>query len=30
VEFAEDYFKERQSFRLKLAEVYEQLERSPP
>jgi hypothetical protein len=30
VEFAEDYFKERQSFRLELGEVYEQLERSPP
>lgn len=30
VEFAEGYFKERQPFRLKLGEVYEQLERSPP
>jgi transposase len=30
VEFAEDYFKERQPFRLKLGEIYEQLERSPP
>ena len=30
VEFAEGYLKERQPFRLKLAEDYEQLERSPP
>jgi hypothetical protein len=30
VEFAEGNFKERQPFRLKLGEVYEQLERSPP
>jgi putative transposase len=30
VEFAEGYFKEREPFRLKLGEVYEQLERSPP
>jgi transposase len=30
VEFAEAYFKEREPFRLKLGEVYEQLERSPP
>lgn len=30
VEFAEGYFKERQPFRLKLGEDYEQLERSPP
>jgi hypothetical protein len=30
VEFAEGYFKERQPFRLKLGEAYEQLERSPP
>ena len=30
VEFAEHSFKERQPFRLKLGEVYEQLERSPP
>jgi putative transposase len=30
VEFAEGYFKERQPFRLKLGEVYEQLERSLP
>jgi putative transposase len=30
VEFAEGYLKERQPFMLKLGEVYEQLERSPP
>ena len=30
VEFAEAYFEERQPFRLKLGEVYEQLERAPP
>ena len=30
VGFAEAYFKEREPFRLKLGEVYEQLERSPP
>jgi len=30
VEFAEGYLKERQPFRLKLGEVYDQLERSPP
>lgn len=30
VEFAEDYLKERQPFRLKLGEVYSHLERSPP
>jgi putative transposase len=30
VEFAEGYFKEREPFRLKLGEIYEQLERSPP
>jgi putative transposase len=30
VEFAEGYFKEREPFRLKLGEVYEQLERGPP
>lgn len=30
VGFAEGYLKERQPFRLKLGEVYEQLERSPP
>lgn len=30
VEFAEGYLKERQPFTLKLGEVYEQLERSPP
>jgi hypothetical protein len=28
--FAEAYFKEREPFRLKLSEVYEPLERSPP
>jgi hypothetical protein len=27
---AEGYIRERQPFRLKLGEVYEQLERSPP
>jgi transposase len=30
VEFAEGYFREREPFRLKLGEIYEQLERSPP
>ena len=30
VEFAGGYFEEREPFRLKLGEVYEQLERSPP
>jgi transposase len=30
VEFAEQYFEEREPFRLELGEVYEQLERSPP
>ena len=30
VEFAEGYLKERQPLMLKLGEVYEQLERSPP
>jgi putative transposase len=30
VEFAKDYFKEREPFRLELGEVYERLERSPP
>jgi putative transposase len=30
VGFAEDYFEEREPFRLELGEVYEQLERSPP
>ena len=30
VEFAECYLKERQPFTLKLGEVYDQLERSPP
>ena len=30
VGFAEGYFKERELFRFKLGEVYEQLERSPP
>jgi putative transposase len=30
VEFAEGYFEEREPFRLKLGEVYERLERSPP
>jgi transposase len=30
VEFAEDYLNERQPFKLKLGEVYDQLERSPP
>ncbi len=30
VGFAEAYFKEREPFRLKLGEVYEPLERSPP
>jgi transposase len=30
VEFAEGYLKERQPFMLKLGEVYDQLERSPP
>jgi len=30
VEFAEAYFEERQRFRMRLAEDYEQLEKSPP
>ena len=30
LEFAEGYLEERQPFRLKLGEVYDQLERSPP
>lgn len=30
VEFAEGYLEERQSFRVKLAEVYDHLERPPP
>jgi hypothetical protein len=30
VGFVEGYLKEREPFRLKLGEVYEQLERSPP
>ena len=30
VEFAEAYFEERQPFRMRLGEDYEQLERSPP
>jgi hypothetical protein len=30
VEFTEGHFREREPFRLKLGEVYEQLERSPP
>ncbi len=30
MEFAQGYSKERQPFRLKLGEVYEQLERWPP
>ena len=30
MEFAEGYLKERQPFMLKLGEIYDQLERSPP
>ena len=30
VEFAEGYLEERQPFRLRLGEVYNQLDRSPP